>query len=75
MTKKIDFGTKPVRLWEKEEGAGEAKGPSKRLTLDIDQELHRRVRVACATQGLVMADVIRELLERRFPAQKATAGQ
>ena len=67
MTKKIEFGSKPVRLWEEEERAGQAKGPTKRLTLDIDQELHRRVRVACATEGLVMADVIRDLLERRFP--------
>ena len=72
MTKKIEFGSKPVRLWEKEEGAGQAKGPTKRLTLDIDQELHRRVRVACAKEGLVMADVIRELLECRFPGPKTS---
>ena len=75
MTKKIEFAKKPIRLWEEEERGGQPKGPTKRLTLDIDQELHRRVRVACATEGLVMADVISELLERRFPAQKATASQ
>jgi hypothetical protein len=39
----------------------------KRLTIDVSEDLHRRMKVACAERGLVMADVVRELLERRFP--------
>ena len=42
-------------------------GPMKRLTLDVPLELHRRIKVACATRGLKMADVLRALLERQFP--------
>jgi hypothetical protein len=39
----------------------------KRLTVDLPESLHRRVKVACAERGLIMAEVIRELLERKFP--------
>ena len=38
-----------------------------RLTIDIDRELHRRVRVHCAKSGERMADVVRGLLSGRFP--------
>lgn len=40
----------------------------KRLTIDIPDSLHRRVKSRCGQDGLRMADVIRELLESRFPA-------
>ena len=39
----------------------------KRLTIDIPDNLHRRVKSRCGQDGLRMADVIRELLEKRFP--------
>jgi ParG len=44
-----------------------ALGPMKRFTIDVPLELHRRVKSACATRGLKMADVLRDLLEREFP--------
>ena len=34
----------------------------KRLTIDIPEPLHRRIKVACAQQGAKMADEIRRLL-------------
>lgn len=40
----------------------------KRLTIDIPDSLHRRVKSRCGMDGLRMADVIRELLEQRFPS-------
>lgn len=46
--------------------------PTKRFTIDVPVSLHKRVKSQCALQNLVMADVMRELLERRFPAE-ATA--
>lgn len=39
----------------------------KRLTIDIPDSLHRRVKSRCGQDGLRMADVIRDLLEQRFP--------
>lgn len=40
--------------------------PTKRLTIDIPLSLHQRVKSQCALQGLKMADVMREFLERQF---------
>jgi len=42
-------------------------GPMKRLTIDIPQNLHRRVKRGCGDEGITIADVIREFLEKRFP--------
>ena len=39
----------------------------KRLTIDIPEPLHRRIKVACARRGAKMADEIRRLLEERYP--------
>jgi predicted DNA binding CopG/RHH family protein len=39
----------------------------KRLTIDIRESLHRRVKIGCVTRGVEMADVVRELLEKEFP--------
>jgi hypothetical protein len=40
----------------------------KRFTIDVPQALHWRVKVACAQRGLNMADELRRILEREFPA-------
>ena len=39
----------------------------KRLTIDVPIELHKRIKSRCAMDNLVMADVIRDLLDHRFP--------
>lgn len=39
----------------------------KRLTIDIPDSLHRRVKSRCGEEGIQMADVIRGFLEKRFP--------
>lgn len=44
--------------------------PMKRFTIDVTESLHTRIKVQCAARGAKMADVIRELLEREFPAGK-----
>ena len=41
--------------------------PMKRLTIDVPIPLHKRIKSQCAMDNLVMADVIRDLLEHRFP--------
>ena len=47
----------------------ENKEPMKRLTIDVPLSLHKRIKSHCAGEGLVMADQIRELLEKHFPAK------
>lgn len=41
--------------------------PMKRLTLDISESLHRRLKATCAQRGTKMVDDIRLILEREFP--------
>lgn len=38
-----------------------------RFTLDVDADLHTRMKVKCAFEGKKMADVLRAVLEREFP--------
>jgi len=45
----------------------QAAEPMKRFTIDVTEELHKRIKSQCAQRGAKMADVIRELLEREFP--------
>ena len=40
----------------------------KRLTIDVPLSLHRRIKSRCAIDNLIMADVVRDLLEKQFPA-------
>jgi predicted membrane GTPase involved in stress response len=46
---------------------GESKEPMKRLTIDVPVDLHKRIKTQCAAAGVVMADEIRNLLEKHFP--------
>lgn len=39
----------------------------KRLTLDVSEDLHRRIKMSCVGRGELMADVLREILEKAFP--------
>lgn len=42
--------------------------PTKRLTIDIVESLHKRIRLHCAENDVKMTDLVRDLLEARFPA-------
>jgi hypothetical protein len=74
MSKTVMFKMPPPRPsaddWVQAAGArdGGSAAPMKRFTIDVPVELHRRVKAACAQRGLKMADVLRDLLEREFPA-------
>lgn len=39
----------------------------KRLTIDVPEGLHKRIKAACAMRGTKMADVIRDMLDKAFP--------
>lgn len=73
--KKVSFGAKPSSTptppssaddWVHDRQRPVAE-PTKRLTIDIPQSLHRRVKTGCAIEGVVMADEVRDFLEERFP--------
>ena len=67
----------PAYAWVQTRGADpEIKAPApevpvepmKRFTIDVPESLHRRIKMQCAMRGEKMADVLRELFEREFPA-------
>jgi predicted DNA binding CopG/RHH family protein len=39
----------------------------KRLTLDVSEALHRRIKSSCAIKGVNMSDELRRILEGHFP--------
>lgn len=74
MSKKVTFGTKPQPKAQPDpdqwvESRATEEEPMKRLTIDLRESLHTRIKVTCAQRGVKMADAIREILEREFPEQ------
>ena len=74
MVKKVAIGGKPKAKtasaaatddWVKDRSSAEDV-KMKRLTIDITEELHRRIKGDCASRGVKMADEIRALLEQHF---------
>lgn len=47
--------------------AAPPKEKMSRLTIDLPETLHRRVKMQCAGRGIKMVDVVRDFLEREFP--------
>lgn len=47
-------------------GQGSEPEKMKRLTIDVPADLHRRIKVNCASRGVKMADEIRRLLAEAF---------
>ena len=41
-----------------------------RLTFELPQELHQRLKVGCAQEGIKMNALLAELIENRFPAKQ-----
>ena len=38
----------------------------RRLTLDLDENLHRQLKIRCAMEQTTIADLVRELLKERL---------
>jgi len=61
-------GSEPAEKWITSRDVPGGEEEMKRLTIDVPARLHRRIKAQCASRGLKMADEIRELLERHYPA-------
>ncbi|MEQ8402676.1 MAG: chromosome partitioning protein ParB [Silicimonas sp.] len=81
--KKIAFGTKPsasdwVRDGEETHAPAEANQPptskadiyTARLTIDVTPELRGRIKLAAFGRSTTVAELLRALLDREFPAEK-----
>jgi hypothetical protein len=85
MNKKVTFAAKPTAKpaasadnWVENRVTNETPAnpetvDMKRLTFDIPEPLHRRIKTHCASQGLKMTDELRLLLEKHFPEQSSQA--
>lgn len=64
--------TKPAEDWVGAAPAvvkvDKAEYPTKRLTVDIPENLHRRIKMHCAGKGTQISDIVRDLLAKEFPA-------
>ena len=74
--KKVAIGSKPTAKsapsspdeWVSDRSGSDE--PMKRLTIDIPESLHQRVKSQCALNGEKMADVVRALLEKQFKPER-----
>ncbi len=41
--------------------------PKKRMTVDLPLSLHSRIKLRCVQDNVAISDVVREMLEKRFP--------
>ena len=71
-----DWGSRPARGPKNRTDSLDAfvraqdEGKTKRLNAEIPAALHARVKSGCALEGRDMTQVVIELLEQRFPAQR-----
>ena len=78
--KKVSFGGKPTGVtnlnadsWV-ENREVQPKEVMKRLTIDVPVSLHKRIKSQCVLDGRIMADVIRDMLDQKFPANAGQGG-
>jgi predicted HicB family RNase H-like nuclease len=76
--KRVSFGLKPGVQKRAEEWVSDATAPepgpseegartvaTKRLTIDVSEDLHRALKVKAATEGVKMADLVRAWITER----------
>ncbi|MDH4558131.1 hypothetical protein E8F11_23660 [Pseudomonas sp. BN417] len=76
--KRIGIGARPMadphaEAWIRQGASidnGTVERHTARLTLDITPALRTRIKLAAFSQGVTVAEMLRELLERQFPELK-----
>ncbi|PHQ33157.1 plasmid partition protein ParG [Rhodopirellula bahusiensis] len=80
MSKKITMTARPrakpeIDKWVETRGSAVAEKPAvkpKRLTIDIDPSLHRRLKMSCVNRDIQIADLIRKLIQSELDSQEQT---
>lgn len=62
--------SRPADAWIEGAPARSPKieGPTKRLTVDIPKDLHKRIKAHCAEHETQISDAVRIILAEKFPA-------
>lgn len=77
--KRIGIGPRPTadpqaQAWIRQctsEALGKRGLYTARLTLDVTPALRARIKMAAFAEGLTVAEMLRELLEQRFPEDRS----
>ena len=77
MTRSWPIGGRPpadpnAEQWVHGKAPTRAECYSARLTIDVTPALRGRIKVSAYQRGVTVAELLRELLEREFPAGDAT---
>ena len=64
------FAARPpgAQAWVRDDGAERATPFTARLTIDVTPASRGRIKIAAFRRGMTVADMLRDLLEREFPA-------
>lgn len=54
------------RLKEKNRSTGDSEDKTKRLTIDIPAQLHKTLKIKAVTDGVTMAEIVRQLLVQQL---------
>jgi hypothetical protein len=79
MPKKVNFGANPKSSqpapnaddWVQQQASvddNQVTEPMRRLTIDVPEELHRRLKITAASRNMAMADLVREWISRGLDA-------
>lgn len=73
MTRRLPIGARPLAEpgaedWVRTGLGGRPNVYTARLTIDVTPELRGRIKVLAFGRGITVAELLRELLEREFPA-------
>ncbi|MFH2345363.1 chromosome partitioning protein ParB [Enterobacter cloacae] len=76
--KRVGIGVRPpanphAEAWLRQgdaDGLGKGDLYTARLTLDITPAMRAHIKVSAFTQGMTVADLLRDLLEREFPEHR-----
>jgi hypothetical protein len=77
MTRSWPIGGRPAadpnaEQWVRGQKPTRAECYSARLTVDVTRALRGRIKVSAYQRGVTVAELLRELLEREFPASEPT---
>ena len=75
MTKTIDFQKKKKEQEVADDFVSQTKSSPcermKKVSVELPETLHRRVKATCAMRGQKVTDVVRELLLQQFPEEES----
>ena len=78
MSKKIQIPTRPPKqpsadgwIADKESVEGKSTVKPVRMTVELDPEIHRELKIHCTMQGIWISELMRDLISRELQKHRA----